>query len=86
MKLNDSFICYLLDGETVIVPTAGADFHGLVQGNKTLAAITDCLKNDVTEEEIVDTLCKRFDGGRENIKTDVRKAIEKLKEIGAIDE
>ncbi len=43
-------------------PPQGAEFHGLIQGNKTLSAIAECLKNDVTGDEIVDTLCTRFDG------------------------
>ena len=86
MKLKDTFVQHNMDGQTVIVPTAGADFHGLIQGNKTLAVIADCLKQDTTEEEIVDTLCARFDGDREAIKADVAEAIKKLKEIGAIDE
>ena len=86
MKLNDTFVHHNMDGQTVIVPTAGADFHGLVQGNKTLAVIADCLKQDTTEEEIVDTLCARFDGDREVIKADVAEAVKKLKEIGAIDD
>ena len=86
MKLKDTFVQHNMDGQTVIVPTAGADFHGLVQGNKTLAVIADCLKQDTTEEEIVDTLCARFDGDREVIKADVAEAVKKLKEIGAIDD
>lgn len=86
MKLKDTFVQHNMDGQTVIVPTAGADFHGLIQGNKTLAVISDCLKQDTTEEEIVDTLCARFDGDREVIKADVAEAVKKLKEIGAIDE
>ncbi len=86
MKLNQHFIHHQIDSQTVIVPTAGADFHGLIQGNKTLAAIAECLQNDTTEEEIVDTLCKRFNGDREVIEADVHEAIRQLKEIGAIDE
>ena len=86
MKLNDTFVHHNMDGQTVIVPTAGAGFHGLVLGNKTLAVIADCLKQDTTEEEIVDTLCARFDGDREVIKADVAEAVKKLKEIGAIDD
>ena len=86
MKLNHHFLTHELGGETVIVPTAGADFHGLIQGNKTLAVIADCLKQDTTEEEIVDTLCARFDGDMEIIAADVAEAIARLREIGAIDE
>ena len=86
MKLNDRFIHHQMDGQTIIVPTAGADFHGLVQGNKTLDAIAACLKHNVTEEQIVDSLCAHFDGDREVISADVAQAIGRLREIGAIDE
>ena len=85
MKLNQHFVYHMLDGQAVIAPTAKADFHGVVQGNKTLAAIAECLKSDVTEDEIVDTLCARFDGDREIIKADVAEAVKKMKEIGEID-
>ena len=85
MKLNHHFLTHELNGETLIVPTAGADFHGLIQGNKTLAAIAECLKSETTEEQITDTLCARFDGDREIIKADVAEAVKKMKEIGAID-
>ena len=86
MKLSSSFIHHQLDSETVIIPTADADFHGLVQGNKTLSAIAECLMTDTTEQEIVDTLCARFDGDRNDIKADVAKAIKAFREIGAIEE
>ena len=86
MKLNQHFLSHQIAGQSVIVPTAGADFHGLIQGNKTLSAIAECLNNDTTEEEIVDTLCERFDGKREDIEADVHEAIRQLREIGAIDE
>ena len=86
MKLNDNFVHHQIDGETLIIPTAGADFHGLVEGNKTLAAIAECLAHDTTEEEIVDALCARFDGDREDIKADVAEAISRLREIGAIED
>lgn len=86
MKLNKHFVAHQMDGQAVIVPTADAPFHGLVQGNKTLAAIADCLQQDVTEEGIVNALCARFDGDREIIKADVAEAVMRLKEIGAIDE
>ena len=86
MKLNHHFLSHELAGQTVIVPTAGADFHGLIQGNKTLSAIAECLKNDVTEQEIVDALCLRFDGKREDIEADVHEAVRRLRAIGAIDD
>lgn len=86
MKLNERFIKHTIDGQTVLVPVAGAPFHGLVQGNKSVEVILDCLKTDTTEEEIVDTMCSRFKGDREIIEADVADVLTKLREIGAIDE
>lgn len=85
MKLNPDFLSHSLDGEAVLVPTAQAEFHGLVQGNRTLAVILECLQNDVTEEDIVDALAARFRGDRALMRADVREAIEKLRGIGAVD-
>ena len=75
-----------MDGETVLVPTAEADFHGLVQGNKSVGFILKCLEADTTEEEITDALFNNFSGDRDLMRADVADVISKLKEIGAIDE
>ena len=86
VKLNESFASHEMDGQAVVVPMRGAEFHGLVQGNKTLAAIVECLQEDTTEEGITDALCERFDGDREVIRADVAHAVAMLREIGAIDD
>lgn len=86
MKLNPDFIKHTIDGQTVLVPTAGARFHGLVQGNNSVAVILECLQHDVTEEEIVDEMCRRFSGDRSVIAADVADTVKRLKAIGAIDE
>ena len=86
MKLNEKFIHHRIDDEALIVPTGDAGFHGLVQGNKTLSAIAECLMHDTTQEEIVENLCARFVGDRALIEEDVAEAITRLKAIGAIDE
>lgn len=86
MKLNRNFIKHTMDGQTLIVPTSDADFHGLIRGNKTVEVIVDCLERGATEEEIVNTLCERFDGDREMIRADVADVIRRLKEIGVIDD
>lgn len=86
MKLNQNFVKHTIDGQTVVVPTAGADFHGLVQGNKTVEVILNCLESDTTEEAIADELFNRFDGDKEVMRADVHDVITKLREIGAIDD
>ena len=86
MKLNKEFIKHTMDGQTVLVPTAQAPFHGLIQGNRTVGVILDCLLSDTTEEEIVRALSERFDGDEAVIREDVSDTLRQLKEIGAIDE
>ena len=86
MKLKDTFIVHHVEGETLLVPTGAAEFHGLVQGNKTVGVILDCLLSDTTEEAIVHTLSERFDGDPADMRADVSDALEQLRSIGALDE
>ena len=84
MKLHDEFLVHKISGETLLVPTAQAPFHGLGEGNDTVWVILNCLKSDTTEEKIVDALAEKYDGNREEMAEDVRSVIAKLREIGAI--
>jgi len=86
MKLNKNFIKHNMDGQTVLVPTADASFHGLIQGNKSVGVILDCLSDGATEEEIVTVLKHRFKGDEAVIREDVGDVLSKLKAIGAVDE
>ena len=85
MKLKKDFIVHNSEGESLLVPTGNAGFSGIVKGNKTFGAILELLKNDTTEEEITAAMRARFDAPEETVSRDVKKAIEKLREIGAID-
>ena len=86
MKLNGEFILHNLSEETLLVPTGAAKFHGLVQGNKTVEVILDCLRTDTTEEEILSALKERFEGDEKLMKEDITDVITKLRDIGAIDD
>lgn len=86
MKLNENFIFHTMDGEAVLVPTANAPFHGLVQGNKSVGVILECLSRGADEEAIVSELRSRFNGNEDDIRADVRDVLTRLKAIGTIDE
>ena len=86
MKLNKNFIRHTMDGQAIVVPTADADFHGLVQGNKAVDVILNCLLQDTTTEEIVAALKERFDGSEDDMRADVDDVLSQLREIGAIDD
>lgn len=85
MKLKDGFIPHETGSESLLIPAGGAGFSGLVKGNKTLGAILELLKEDTTEEKIVDAMKQRFDAPEAVITADVKKALSELKKIGAID-
>ena len=86
MKLKNEFIVHNIADETLLVPTAEASFHGLVQGNKTVDTILSCLKEDTTEEKILDSLKEKYDGDEEDMRADIADVIKRLRAIGAIDE
>lgn len=86
LKLNKNFLVHKTGRETIIVPTADADFSGVVKGNKTLGSILDLIKKDTTEEKIIDEMLKIYDAPRDLIEIDVKTTIGQLREIGAIDE
>lgn len=87
MKLKKEFIPHETGKESLLIPAGGAGFSGLVKGNKTLGVILEYLvKDDLTEEEIVQAMEKRFDAPAELIKKDIAKAISELRRIGALNE
>ena len=86
MKLNKDFILHVSDGETVLVPNGKARFSGIVRGNKTLGAILELLWEETTEEAIVEAMKDRFNAPEDLIACDVRKALDGLRKIGALEE
>lgn len=86
MKLNQNFIIHNMGEETLLVPTAEAPFHGLVQGNSTVEFILNCLQNETTEEDIFAELSKEYKGSVNDMREDVASVIAQLRKIGAIDE
>ena len=86
MKLKKEFIPHETGSESLLIPTGGAGFSGLVKGNKTLGVILGLLTEDTTEEKIVAAMKARFDAPEEVITADVQKALSALCKIGALDE
>jgi hypothetical protein len=86
VKLKKEFLVHDTGTETVLVPTAAAGFSGVARGNRTFGAVLGCLKNDVTQEEIVEALRARFDAPEGAIEADVERAVSELRGIGALDE
>lgn len=86
MKLKENFITHESDGEHITVSAGGSKFNGLIRSNKTAGFIVECLKEDTTEEAIIEKMLEKYDAPRELIASDVAKILAKLRSIGALDE
>lgn len=86
MKLNENFITHNTGDEQVMVATGSSSFAGLVRNNKTAAFIVDKLKENITMEQLVEAVFEKYDAPKDVIERDVKKIIDSLKSIGAIDE
>ncbi len=86
MKLKNDFITQDIDGVQFLVPVGAGSFSGVVRSNKTAAFIVDCLREETTEESIVDKMCEKYDAPREQIAKDVSDVINTLRGINAIEE
>ncbi|MGN0414945.1 MAG: PqqD family protein [Agathobacter sp.] len=85
MKLKDTYITHDSDGEQILLDTSSS-FAGLIRNNKTAAFIVECLKEDTTEEKIVEAMFEKYDAPKDVLAKDVSEVIEKLRKVGALDE
>lgn len=88
MKLRTGFITYTTDGEQIMVAAGQAAeyFHGMVRSNQTAAFIIDCLKNEISRDELIEKMLDRYDAPREVISRDADTVLASLGKIGALDE
>ena len=85
MKLKDTFITHMSNGEQILVDASGK-FSGLIRNNETAAFIVECLKKDTTAEEIVDQMYEEYDASKEVLLKAVNDVVLQLRKARAIDE
>ena len=88
MKLRTGFITYNSGSEQIMVAAGNASdvFRGMVRSNATAAFIIDCLKEEISREELGEKLVARYDAPREIILRDLDRILDSLRKIGALDE
>ena len=86
MKLKSCFITHDTGDEHITVSSGGVSFNGLIRSNKTAGFIVECLKEETTEDAIIEKMLEKYDAPRELIASDVAKILGNLRKIGAIDE
>ena len=85
MKLKKGFIAHDSGKETMLVSTGEVKFSGLVRSNESAGFIIHCVEEETTEAEIGAKMQKTFDGDKVAMERDVKKVVEQLRGIGAID-
>jgi len=85
VRLKDGFITHESAGEHITVSAGNTAFNGMIRSNKTAGFIVECLKSEVTKEEIITKMLEKYDAPRELIEKDVEKILGQLQNIGAID-
>ena len=88
MKLKSNFVTQNLADAHILAPVGKAVriFHGFVRANETAGFILECLKDDTTEEEIIDKMMKEYDVDRERAAAGIQKVVAQLKEIDALED
>ena len=86
MRLKNDFIAQKIDGVQYLVPVGAEQFSGMLRNNKTAAFIVDCLKEETTEETVVDAMCAKYDAPRNEIEADVKGILSTLRSGGALQE
>lgn len=86
MKLKNNFITQKIDGEQIMVSTGDSKFCGIVKNNETAGFIVECLKKDTTRENIIKNMIDKYDASPEIIEESVDNILNKLRQIGALDE
>ncbi len=86
MKLKSNLIIQEIDDTQFLVPVGAEAFSGIVRSNRTAAFIVNLLKEETTEEQIVDALFERYDAPREEIASDVKEILSTLRGIHALEE
>lgn len=86
MRLNEKFVTHKSLEEHITVSVGGTQFNGMIRSNQTAGDIIECLKKDVTKEEIVQILLDKYDAPQQQIEKDVEQIVETLQMLGVIDE
>ena len=85
MKIAKGFLLHNDGEDTILVSTGETAFSGLVRSNDTAGFIMKCLEEDTNEDEIVKKMQQEWDVSDGTARRDVRKVVEQLRGIGAID-
>jgi adenine specific DNA methylase Mod len=86
MRVKDDFVLRQVMDTNIIVPigSEALQFKKMISLNETGVFIWTLLHNNITEEEIVDAICKEYNVSKECATQDVVDFIAQLNNINAL--
>ena len=86
MKLKYTFEDVDMGDEIIAVPVGDAAqaIHGVLKMNKSGKEIISLLKDDTTEEKILEHLAAKYENSKEEMSANIKETIKTLREAGLI--
>lgn len=88
MVLKGNFDVVDMAGEYIVVPTGkeAVSFKGVVALSEASAFLLKNMKEEKTEDELVELLCSEYDVGSDVARADIKGLLTKLLDMGVIEE
>lgn len=88
MKIKNNFKMVTVGDDYILVPVGDEmdKFNGTVVLNDVSAFLIENLKTDRTEKELTDLMVEEYDVDRDTAQVDIRTSVEKMKDLGILDE
>lgn len=85
MKLKKKLTIEELDERFVALGGEDKAFRGMIYLNESGKFVAELLENEITKEEIINKMCKRYKIESDRAKTDLDKFLKTFAEAGLID-
>ena len=88
MRISDQFILRQIAGEYIIIPTGQTTlkFNGMITVNEQGAFLWEALKEEITEDALVDAVLVEYDTDRQTAQADVAEFLEVLRQKRILNE
>lgn len=82
MRIKKELLTHKSNDEVMLIPVGklSQKFQGIVRGNETAGFIMEQLKEDLTEEELIERVLESYDVDRNRVMNDVKHIIELLEQ------
>lgn len=88
VRISNEFILRQIAGEYIIIPTGKTTltFNGMITVNEQGAFLWEALKEEITEDGLVDALLAEYDTDRQTAQADVADFLEVLRQKRLLNE